>query len=225
MKRDVNFFLMGLLILALVSMVVMTIYYRYTYQELKRNYDRALGRLDEQALNLTKAIERANAREELLNKKEGMLIDYLQELNISKEREYNLTGHFTVLRGEKEELASELNTTLLERRKFEELYAETSDDLKVCKKDYNLKVEQLSEKNAVISDLQGVGAHLNSKIPDLDNAMDDLSDQMTVIDNKVKNNASGCGNMKSDVDTLKNNFKDLQGVIDGLRDWIAKLKT
>jgi uncharacterized protein (UPF0333 family) len=76
MKQNMNFTLIGLLVIVLVAMIAMTLYYQSQYSALSQDYKNSLKTNN----NLTKELFSANAR---VTEKENELNEKIRNLNLS----------------------------------------------------------------------------------------------------------------------------------------------
>jgi chromosome segregation ATPase len=150
MKRDVNLFLLGMLVLIIISMVGMGIYFQNEYKSLANEYNSALDKLQEKNAELDKKIIEINTTREELDAREASLVDIVKELNLTKEKQASLGGFFENLKGEKETLQENLTSTQEDVRKWNLKYNDANRDLGLCKNDVSNKVDLLNkEKNKV----------------------------------------------------------------------------
>jgi uncharacterized protein (UPF0333 family) len=75
-KQNMNFTLIGLLVIVLVAMIAMTLYYQSQYSALAQDYKNSLNANN----NLTKEVFSANAR---VTEKENELNEKIRNLNLS----------------------------------------------------------------------------------------------------------------------------------------------
>ncbi|MFC2154537.1 hypothetical protein ACFLRC_03530 [Candidatus Altiarchaeota archaeon] len=193
MRYNVSLILSGLLLLTLISMLTLTFYYKYTYDELRTEYRVAIDEVTDAAGDLNRTMQEVEAKEKLLNTKEQILIDYINELNLSKERETSLGTHFTELRGEKEELSTNLTEA---RERLDELsrdYERAKTDLDVCEVDYRICQEEAE-------DLPYLKGNFSKLEEDMNNAWDELS---TALD-KLESTESQADELKDEINQLEN---------------------
>jgi len=93
MKHNVNYALMGLLLAVIICMVALVIYYNWTYQGLSSQYTDAISSLENVSYEINRTRDALDAKEAQLNEKERKLLEYISELNISKQREESLGSH------------------------------------------------------------------------------------------------------------------------------------
>ncbi|MBM3309333.1 MAG: hypothetical protein FJY77_03680, partial [Candidatus Altiarchaeales archaeon] len=146
MKRNVNFLLFGLVLLSVVAIIAISVLYSIRYDRFKESSGLLEKDLMAKVEELNRTLAEVKAKEELLNQKERVLSSYISELNLSKERETSLGGHFIDLKNEKIYLEDKLNKTLLDRDKWKTYYDTTKKDFDVCRLDYELEKERSEER-------------------------------------------------------------------------------
>jgi len=230
MKQNVNFMLAGLLAVSVVAMLLLTLYYKQTYDELNSRYDNSRRDILAAAEQLNKTIEDVKAKEDLLNRKEGVLNDYMSELNLSKERETSLGAHFVDLRNENDYLTDKLNKTMTDRERWLNLYNATKQQYDVCRWDYQLKEEEASKlqdridyvrnlKGPMLSSTAGIrknggdAGNNVDRISELADEIGSLSNESKVIKdaNDIKSKADDINNM---LDSILNSVSQLESSID-----------
>lgn len=154
MRYDVNFILLGLLLVVIVAMIAMLFTYNMSYTGLRDKYNSAMTDIVNKSTELNTTIQDMTTKEAALKEKERLLLDYISELNLSKERETSLGSHFTELKGEKELLDEQLNQTRLERNSYANLYTRTKEDYDICQRNYEVKNTELSAANNRISSIK-----------------------------------------------------------------------
>lgn len=181
MKQDVNFFLLGLLVLVLVAMVAMALYAQSEYHSLSGKYETALEDLKGKSQELENRIDEVGKTRTELESKEKALADIVSELNLSAERESSLGGFFEDLKGEKEELEEDLSKTVQEKENWRFKYTATEKDLQVCEEGVKLKETQLVKERAksaqLIRDIKDVGSWVNKSRDQLNN-IDELTEKI-----------------------------------------------
>lgn len=239
MRYTVNFVLLGLLLITIVSMVLMVVYYHSTYGGLNKRYKTAISEVEAVAVDLNQTLTEVKAKESLLNKKEKELIDYIDELNLSKERESSLGDHFTELRGEKEDIERDLNATELEKEQWRENYYTAKQEFDVCKTDYKLKVSELSSAKRELftfeeaaENLQSSSGELTDKVADVNNKIGDIGEDADAlwdfandIENAtLKNQMRGAvSNLESNIGKLEQRMTNLESVINTIKAWISTM--
>ncbi len=233
MRKDVNFILFGLLLLSLVSMIALTLYYKSVYQGLSARYADAQTDIDKKASELNETITLVNAKEDLLNKKEKILLDYINELNLSKNRELSLGEHFTALQGEKEELQEDLNITRGENKRLESAYTEAKKDLDVCDVNYQLKTKELTDVSNQLVAAESALLNMGTHVDDVDDSRVSMRKKVLAAKNVTKEmddkiddvtNSALKTDLQSDMSELKGELNDLEGLVDELEDIVYKMK-
>jgi len=128
MKKNVNVFLLAVIILIVVALAGLTSYYQYTYRGLSSSYEDKLSEL--------------NRILEELNLERGKLNQTSYALTIKTEREEALGEQFTEVKGEKEKLATDLSATEDDLERISLLLQSTQNSLQGLQYDYNVIQEQ-----------------------------------------------------------------------------------
>jgi len=207
MRYDVNFIFLGLLLVVIVAMIAMVFYYNITYGGLRERYDLAMRDMDNRTMELNKTMQEVNAKEAVLQEKERLLLDYIQELNLSKERETSLGSHFTELTSEKTLLADQLNQTRLERNSYATLYTKTKESYDVCNRNYDVKATELTSANNRISSIKGwlVEARSNSE--------------------SISSSAGSVGDKAGSIQTFRNNASVVNGLANDIEDEASAMQS
>lgn len=240
MKRDVNFILLGLLITLLMSMVGMALYYQETYENLGLKHRTVLDEIEETRDRLNNTISEVEAKSAELQKKEQILLDIINELNLSKQKASSLGDYYEDVRGEKEALGESLSKTRDERDEYELKYSNSERELGVCEKDKKLREDELSKANSDITKLKNIGDILRTYS---NNAYDILTDdkngvyenigccydKIDRVNESINRNKSGDAlddleRLRNRLDELKNNIDELDGKIDSIIEKISELR-
>lgn len=97
MKKNVNTFLLLIIVIIIGSLAAVTIVYQKTYKNLSKSYDE---RIDE----INTLISDLNSERETLN-------ETTYDLLVKQEREKALSGQYKTVKGERDKLDSDLQTT------------------------------------------------------------------------------------------------------------------
>ncbi len=194
MKKDVNFILLWLLILLVISIAGLSMYYYDTYQNLNANYLIALSKMRDIQEKLNSTLLVINAREQELKEKERILSDYIEKLNLSKRRDFQWENIYRSVKGEKEELENE-------NKKLKKDLNDIKNELDMLSMNYSIaKLERdtcrrnLSNANAMLTEFREDRESIRSEIPDVESKIDDMIDDLRDI--------------KDDAKGLKNAFRD-----------------
>lgn len=239
MKRDVNLFLMGLLVLIIVSMVGLAIYFQGEYKGLSNEYNSALEKLEEKNAELDKKILEINETREELESRERSLIDIVKELNLTKEKQTSLGGFFENLKGEKETLEENLTETQQEVAKWKASYNDKRKDLDVCQNSVKLKEEQITKKDSKIAYMvvkaKEVSFSLNQSeenlffvnknLEDLSSQIDDLYIAVSDLNVPDDISADAKDDIKSELNSLRSYINGkLENNIMSLRNSLSNAK-
>lgn len=152
MRRDVNFGLLLIIIATLICFSAFTVHYQKTFKNLSNNYYGKLGELDNVVTQLSLEKTRLNQTS--------------YQLQVKEKRESELSGIYSDLRTEKEQLESTLK--------------ETQDALSLESEKVRQAQEELSairgELTSTKSDLQNAYESINDLEDDLHNCRDDMDD-------------------------------------------------
>ena len=212
MKRDINIALMGLLLLTLVSIVGLSVYYRYTFHDLGQRYTKARSEIEvmydelnrtqfELATRNTLLIE----REKTLEDKENLIDEYFSALNMSRQRESSLGDMFNQLRTENALYQSQLSDTQNELDK-------TSKDFSSLSKSYNEKSGQLETFNNLFGQVDASVLYIGDRVEEIRYKSYDLDDALEDIDVSVSEveNIRVQGDLEDHVKTMKAALNQLQ---------------
>jgi chromosome segregation ATPase len=202
MEYDVNIILMGLVIFLVLSMIMLVVYYRMTYEDLNVRYRLKMLALENTTKTLNSTMMRVQARDEELSRIEKQLRDYASELNLSQSRESVLGDHFTKVKGEKEEVEDKLNKTSLERARYESMYNKYYTDYRVCKQDYDNKVSELEDANTKIGGMISKAIQIGGKSDGVEGGL------IRVLDDETSNN---------DLNTISKKAGDIDDLADGIK--------
>jgi len=220
MKQDVNFLLLGLLVLILCSMVGMAIYAQNEYKKLNESYAQTRKDLEYKNSELDNKSLEINKTRTDLETRQRALVDIVNELNLSQERESSLGGFFENLKGEKEVLETNLNTTIKEKDKLSTDYASARMDLNVCRESYKLKENQLVTANGKISSLgtsiRDIGASLNktkSQVSSMEDSLDDVNKAIDKLNKKIS--------IYTDADMSQSKKTEVEEDLDSLKSMLS----
>lgn len=197
MKRNVNLLLLWLVMASMLAMTLMMWYYNKTYEDLTLRYAAARDDIMATAEELNRTISEVEAKEELLNRKEVILTDYISELNLSRERETSLGTHFIDIKNENVYLGDKLNKTVLDRERWQSMYNATQRNYDVCKVDLHLEETRSKERLDDINRIEGMKPSMDagigrlgvregdvsSKVGDIDGLAGDIDDLADGVDN------------------------------------------
>ena len=222
MKRDVNLFLLGLLVLIIISMVGLGIYFQNEYKSLASEYNTALDKLQEKNAELDKKIIEINNTRADLDAREASLVDIVKELNLTKEKQTSLGGFFENLKGEKETLQENLSSTQDEVKKWKLNYNNANNDLGICQNNIKNKDDQLNKKDARIN-------YMNLKVKDASRFFSQTNENLffvkkylTELSSQIDDLYSSTGDYKvpdqisiDARDSIKSDLSDIKSYING----------
>ena len=227
MKKDINFILIGLLLLALISIAGMAVYYDGTYKDLNVQYTEAANEIRASADELNKTICEVNAKNDELDKKEKVLRDIIDELNLSEQKFSSLGDLFTDVRGDKEELEVELTETVTEREQWKSDYTGIKLQLGVCETDYAIaksKVVQLEDtKNRMktyTTDADLKLAAISRKLDDANEYLDIMSGDIDNVENNTMRDL-----LEDDLNDVDDRLTLMENRISELNDILLEMKS
>jgi len=184
-------------IICLVFMAIIAMYLDGKGRDFDKIKEDFLRNITITAENLNKSIAEVNAKEELINQKERVLMDYVSELNLSKERETSLGEHFIDLKNNNIYLEDKLNKTLQDRDRLKTVYDTTKKDFDVCKVDYQLEKDRSEERLNEITRIRNLK-------PSLQLNTGRLTEREDSIETDVKKIDSAADSIKSLADSIDN---------------------
>jgi len=236
MRRDVNKFLLALLLIACVGIVLLVVYYNLSYHRLNTRYDDALDKLENKTAALNKTLIEVQEKEAKLQEKEQALQTYLEELNLSKKRESQLGSRFQDVKQTKENLAQSLNETIKERNRWINTYEETNQDLKVCETDLQgekntissmqsrannliLKVDSLKPRTGTVD---AAASDIYSSLQDLNGERSTLNQthllmEKDTFEEHIEDMKDKATSIQSEADKLSKGFDDISEGLDRIK--------
>jgi|GEM_PF-1816805 len=219
MKRDVNYALMGLLLLTLISVVGLSAYYKYTFHDLGKRYEKArvemeatYAELNRTQYELDERTRLLHEREEALEDKETKMDEYFSALDISRQRESSLGDMFNQIRTENALLAQQITDTQNELDK-------TIKDFSALTKNYNERTAEFTTmKNlfvqigASLDYIEDRSEEMSYKVSDIEYAVSDLDDEIDKLsDSPVK------GKISSEVQTIDASIYEISYALNKLQ--------
>jgi len=139
MKRDINFGLFLIIIAVLVLFATFTIYYQTTYKNMTTNYNYKL--------------EELKRTSEELGLQKSRLNETSYELEIKVEREQDLSGKYTGLKGERDKLQSDKEKLEIDLSSTKSQLAEKSAQLVAKESELAQKTSELASAKTQIINL------------------------------------------------------------------------
>jgi len=234
MKKDVNFGLGIIIVILLVSIVGISIYYNNTYRQVNLDYKRALENIKRTRDELNQTAEEIRIKNEELLKKEKVLIDIINELNLSKQRVTSLGEYYTSLKGEKETLETKIDGIEDERNRWKSDYTSAKIDLDTCNADYTAMQFKLTDVNVSLSRLQGMGSDIEAYVSDAQGCINDIKNvkitgvknDVSALSNHIKTVDDACENESIDdiQDDLQEDADDIYKGVDDIKDVVLELE-
>jgi chromosome segregation ATPase len=158
MKHNVNYILLGLVLMVLVSMIGLVIYYYVTFEGLRSKYNLALEDLSNVSYQMNQTSIELRTKERMLDEKERILLNYLGELNISRQRVDSIEDHFLREQEKAQLLETNLGSTQSERDRYASLYNKYYEESQQYQRRYEQTKTQLDSAESRI-----VAARLESQ--------------------------------------------------------------
>lgn len=211
MKRDINYAIMGLLLMVLLSFAAFSVYYQYTFRDLGRRYTNARGELVRTSLELNRTqheLEKRDVelveRERTIEQKENVIDEYFSALNLSRQRESSLGDMFNQIRTENALLAKSLSDTQNELDK-------TVKDFNELTKSFNKKAAQLETIGNLFGQVDASLVYMRDRMQEIRFEANDLDDTIDEMDDPVKQVQSNAvrEELQYRLDDLEVNIVDL----------------
>ncbi|MBD3310566.1 hypothetical protein GF351_05075 [Candidatus Woesearchaeota archaeon] len=191
MKSNVNVVLLGLVILSMAGIVVITVYYQETFDQLYDEYETKLRELNQTMIELDVHMKQLNTTQ--------------FELEIRSEREEELSGKYTDVKEKKDDIAEELNDTAAELKQTKDDYIRTHNQLRITEKDLEDTKDALEDAMRKLNNYENAVASLD----------DNAEDVRTTINIWLGDPEDVCYELADDIDE---DFDDLEEDISALKD-------
>ncbi|MFH1722055.1 MAG: hypothetical protein ABH950_05560 [Candidatus Altiarchaeota archaeon] len=234
MKYNVSLVMMGLLLLTIISLISLALYSRMKYDDLSEDYENAIREVNKAAEELNQTLAEAQAKEKLLTTKEQILVDYLDELNLSKERESSLGVHFTELRGEKDILTANLSETRERLGELNDEFEKAKTSLDVCEIDFDLCEDQLEDTAENMPAMKGNFSELLEEMNDAWADLTRILDEYEEVDSeatalrkemvKLENSTDDEEELEDAIDAVKDEINDVETKLSALKRSINDLE-
>jgi chromosome segregation ATPase len=221
MKHDVNFGLLGLLLLVIVAMIGLVIYYYTTYEKLKGKYDEALVNLENITVKVNRTQNDLAVRESLLKLREEVIQNYSRDLEILQQSKTSIGGQYNKLADKATDLEENLNSTAAERNKFaaqaDRYYADSLE----WKGKYDRTNSDLTAANSKITQKRGEAIALEEKMGQINAKLDELSAKVSNVNSLNTNiynqaNSSTIRGMSNDIKDAAAKMTEMTNAIDDM---------
>jgi uncharacterized coiled-coil DUF342 family protein len=219
MKHDVNFGLLGLLLLAMAALLILVMVHYVKYEglrvqleDMRKNYTLAM-------VNVTQTRAALAAEQAQSDELKASLQTNLAELNLSGQQVSSMMEHFTTVKGQADTLSRNLNDTMAERNKYakqaDQYYSESLD----WKSKYGKASDDLSAANSRITRIKGSIFDLQSAAGQFGNEVGSLGENTNEVyaysnDIRSSNNMTvmkdKAGAIKDDADAMRTTVAALQ---------------
>jgi len=220
MKHDVNYILLGLLLVVIIAMIAMLFYYNVTYGMLSQRYESAVRDVENKSAELNRTLFMVVEKDAMLREKEQILLDYIQNLNLSKERETSLGSFFTEVKSRNEVLDDQLNATRSERNSYATLYNRYYADYGVCVQDKSSLTTQVNSANNKIGAMRTGLAEISTKIGYVKESADSITGMAQDLHNN-RYNSSAIGGLANDIagdaGSIKGQSETIKTIADRLK--------
>ncbi|MBD3387795.1 MAG: hypothetical protein GF416_01990 [Candidatus Altiarchaeales archaeon] len=205
MKHNVNVILLGLLLIVIVAMIFIVIYYYTTYEGLRNNYLEAVENVSEFSRALNDTQNNLTMLEADLMDRERRLMEYISEINLSRQREKSLGTHFDELEDKATNLESDLNSTLEERNRYAALSDKYYSESQEYKDKYDKEHQDLVVANNKITRMKGDALDMETKL-------DEISSRINEMNSKADNIDDWAGNIRtsSENSSIRNTASDIE---------------
>jgi chromosome segregation ATPase len=143
-KKDVNFVFFGLLLLMMVAMAGVMLYSDYTYHKVNGDYLKFKEMYDAAQADLNASRAEVRAKELSLEDLERNMTDLWSELQLSKQKETSLSGYYTTVKTEKQQLNENLSKALTDIDRCRSDYESSRLTLSVCQRDIELEKKSVT---------------------------------------------------------------------------------
>jgi chromosome segregation ATPase len=225
MKQNVNFFLMFILVLMLGVMVVMVVWVQGEYRNLHDEYISKNELLEQKNQELVNMSEEINTTRSDLEDRQRALVDIVKELNLSAERESSLGGFFENVKGQKQVLETNLNSTVQEKENWKKLYNTAQNDLGICDKAKQIALDDVKKRDGTIAGLRRdfgtLSLSVNSsktQLSSIASTVSSLRDDLSDLSKAVTAMSEPADISKSSKSAIKDGLSDAQSTIDNRLD-------
>ena len=149
MRKNVNFFLLFVIVVIVISLVGLTTYYEKTYKNLSSSYD---TKLDE----INRLLENLNQERRKLN-------ETTYDLTIQKDREKDLSGQYLDVRLDLNATQSQLDTTKANLDSTQAALDTTENALASAKQQVDSLVATVATQKSTINKLESDKSSLRSE--------------------------------------------------------------
>lgn len=185
MKHNVNYVLLGIIIVILVSWVGLIGYGYVTFQGLRTQYNVALAELENTSREVNRTHNELMVKESLLAEKEKILLDYLGELNISKQRETSISEHFLNEKEKAEQLETNLESASTDRDRYQSLYNKYFDESQLYQTKYTESKTNLDSAQNKIGRAKGDATEINNILEDVEAELSAITSELAKIKTKA----------------------------------------
>ena len=230
MKHNVNFFLFGMILAVLLSMVGLAVYFNNSYEQLTAKHSNAMKNLENLTRELNETIREVNQKNIELIEKERTLSDIIGDLNLSEQKASSLGEFYTQEKGVREVLEENLVETEKERDTWKLTYAQTKQDLDLWKKNYDIKVQELNVVNKRVTLLNSVVNEINGEISSstgIDKMTTDMQALIATVESELDELDKTIGDVEDSSMRADLNEKagDIADTLTNLKGKISKLRT
>ncbi|MBU0762417.1 MAG: hypothetical protein KKD39_05275 [Candidatus Altiarchaeota archaeon] len=227
MKHNVNYILLGLVLAILISMIGLVIYYYVTFEGLRTDYNKALDNLENVSQEMNRTHIELMAKESMLAEKEKILLEYLGELNISKQRETSISEHFLNEKAKAETLEMNLDSTTSERDRYASLYNKYYEESQQFQLKYTQTKSELDTATTRISRAKGDAAEISNMLSEIDAELSSLTNDVGNIKSKANTIQSKSNN--ATIDGLANDVEDYasssQTAVSALNGYVSRIRS
>ncbi|VVB52676.1 Chromosome partition protein Smc [uncultured archaeon] len=225
MKHNVNYVLFGLLLVTLMMMVILSLYYRITYERLNDRYTEARQNALNVAGNLSTTLTDVQAKEAALNEREKELLDIINQLNISKTREQSLGNYYTDVQSKTETLQLMLNQTSRERDMYIKKSQDATTELTMCQAEYGVVSRRFEQVNSSLNEVKQLSSDLARDVSSLQAGYDEASDNVGIGYDRLLESLDTASDMRSQYPACSGAIQNITSPLSDVKTRFNKVNT
>ncbi|MFH0862235.1 MAG: hypothetical protein V1875_04315 [Candidatus Altiarchaeota archaeon] len=220
MKHNVNFGLLGFLLLVIIAMIGLVIYSYWTYEGLKKKYDMAISNVE----NVTEQVNRTRiellAKEAQLKEKEQALMNFQQDSNDKTQIVLSLKNASNLL----DTKVTGLNLTLSQTAEKLSIKTKEADQYYASSIQYKGQLDTantaLGASNRKVDSMRGYAASL-------DNQVQDLGIEVTSMGGRIRDAKSSVGTIQdnpTNATIVRREASDISGEVSAMETTFTALQ-
>lgn len=244
MKHNVNYVLLVVILFSVLSFVgLIVLHYvsingiESSYVEvegLRTKYNTALERVENLSAEMNETHMELMEKEKLLNEKEKILLQYLGQLNLSKQREDSISEHFVKEKEKVEGLEDNLDQTRDDRDRYASLYNKYYKESEDLSSDLKRTKGDLDDAKDKIARAKGDATEINNIVEDMDGELNAMANQIARIKETAEDiddnrkNSTVVKDLSNDVEDYASNtqvgLSALNGYVNRIRNLISSIR-